>query len=32
MGGVNPYSYVHNPANWTDPLGLAGGVGNKGEP
>ncbi|PHM28800.1 hypothetical protein [Xenorhabdus budapestensis] len=29
---MNPYSYVHNPANWTDPLGLAGGVGNKGEP
>ncbi|TNH41474.1 RHS repeat-associated core domain-containing protein, partial [Photorhabdus luminescens] len=23
-GGVNPYSYVHNPANWIDPLGLAG--------
>ncbi|MCW7550973.1 hypothetical protein OO184_24355, partial [Photorhabdus sp. APURE] len=21
-GGVNPYSYVHNPANWIDPLGL----------
>ncbi|TDB52831.1 Rhs family protein [Photorhabdus khanii subsp. guanajuatensis] len=23
-GGVSPYSYVHNPANWIDPLGLAG--------
>ncbi|SCZ74349.1 RHS repeat domain-containing protein, partial [Photorhabdus luminescens] len=23
-GGVNPYSYVHNPANWIDPFGLAG--------
>ncbi len=23
-GGPNPYSYVHNPANWIDPLGLAG--------
>ncbi|OCQ54134.1 putative ribonuclease YokI [Photorhabdus australis subsp. thailandensis] len=23
-GGVNPYSYVHNPANWVDPLGLTG--------
>ncbi|WP_449585515.1 DNA/RNA non-specific endonuclease [Photorhabdus temperata] len=23
-GGENPYSYVHNPANWIDPLGLAG--------
>ncbi len=32
-GGFNPYSYVHNPANWIDPLGLAGkncqDVGNK---
>ncbi|WP_445373683.1 RHS repeat domain-containing protein [Photorhabdus tasmaniensis] len=24
LGGLNPYSYVHNPANWIDPLGLAG--------
>ncbi|CDH21472.1 Complete genome; segment 11/17 [Xenorhabdus bovienii str. kraussei Quebec] len=24
MGGVNPYSYVHNPVNFIDPLGLAG--------
>jgi RHS repeat-associated protein len=31
-GGFNPYSYVHNPAKWVDPYGLAGGVGNKGEP
>ncbi|NHB90560.1 RHS repeat-associated core domain-containing protein, partial [Photorhabdus tasmaniensis] len=23
-GGLNPYAYVHNPANWIDPLGLAG--------
>ncbi|MBS9430932.1 RHS repeat-associated core domain-containing protein, partial [Photorhabdus akhurstii] len=23
-GGENPYAYVHNPANWIDPLGLAG--------
>ncbi|MGV7963483.1 RHS repeat-associated core domain-containing protein [Photorhabdus tasmaniensis] len=23
-GGLNPYSYVHNPANWIDPLGLTG--------
>ncbi|WP_036770935.1 RHS repeat-associated core domain-containing protein [Photorhabdus australis] len=23
-GGVNPYSYVHNPTGWIDPLGLAG--------
>ncbi|NDK99928.1 hypothetical protein GPY23_13460 [Photorhabdus bodei] len=23
-GGPNPYAYVHNPANWIDPLGLAG--------
>ncbi|RAW82758.1 hypothetical protein CKY01_21835 [Photorhabdus laumondii subsp. clarkei] len=22
-GGVSPYSYVHNPANWIDPFGLA---------
>nr|WP_142017220.1 RHS repeat-associated core domain-containing protein [Serratia fonticola] len=22
-GGVNPYSYVHNPNSWIDPLGLA---------
>ncbi|WP_376712603.1 RHS repeat-associated core domain-containing protein [Photorhabdus aballayi] len=28
-GGVNPYSYVHNPANWIDPLGLAGCPGAK---
>ncbi|KOP35258.1 hypothetical protein AFK69_00005, partial [Xenorhabdus sp. GDc328] len=21
-GGVNPYSYVHNPTGWVDPLGL----------
>ncbi|MER2472939.1 RHS repeat-associated core domain-containing protein, partial [Photorhabdus laumondii] len=21
-GGPNPYAYVHNPANWIDPLGL----------
>lgn len=21
-GGVNPYSYVHNPTGWIDPLGL----------
>ncbi|MGJ0580391.1 RHS repeat-associated core domain-containing protein [Xenorhabdus bovienii] len=31
-GGFNPYSYVHNPSKWVDPYGLAGGVGNKGEP
>ncbi|WP_229015788.1 RHS repeat domain-containing protein [Photorhabdus bodei] len=23
-GGVNPYSYVHNPTGWIDPLGLTG--------
>ncbi len=23
-GGVNLYSYVHNPTGWIDPLGLAG--------
>ncbi|MGV8002486.1 HNH/ENDO VII family nuclease, partial [Photorhabdus temperata subsp. temperata] len=23
-GGPNPYAYVHNPANWIDPLGLSG--------
>ncbi|WP_391529552.1 AHH domain-containing protein [Photorhabdus akhurstii] len=23
-GGVNSYSYVHNPMGWIDPLGLAG--------
>ncbi|WP_289994935.1 RHS repeat-associated core domain-containing protein, partial [Photorhabdus laumondii] len=22
-GGFNPYSYVHDPVNWIDPLGLA---------
>uniref|UniRef100_UPI0036DAF395 DNA/RNA non-specific endonuclease n=1 Tax=Photorhabdus sp. RM322S TaxID=3342825 RepID=UPI0036DAF395 len=22
--GLNPYAYVHNPANWIDPLGLSG--------
>lgn len=22
-GGINPYSYVHNPLSWIDPLGLA---------
>ncbi|MGJ0635961.1 RHS repeat-associated core domain-containing protein [Xenorhabdus bovienii] len=32
QGGFNPYSYVHNPTKWVDPYGLAGGVGNKGEP
>nr|WP_285810520.1 hypothetical protein [Xenorhabdus sp. SF857] len=21
---MNPYSYVHNPLSWVDPLGLAG--------
>ncbi|WP_387693309.1 hypothetical protein, partial [Photorhabdus sp. RM71S] len=30
---MNPYAYVHNPANWIDPFGLAGkncqDVGNK---
>ncbi|CDG95453.1 Complete genome; segment 11/17 [Xenorhabdus bovienii str. puntauvense] len=31
LGGVNPYGYVHNPANWIDPYGLAGEVGNKGD-
>ncbi|WP_083446723.1 MULTISPECIES: RHS repeat-associated core domain-containing protein [Xenorhabdus] len=31
-GGLNPYGYVHNPSKWVDPYGLAGGVGNKGEP
>ncbi|WP_324292614.1 RHS repeat-associated core domain-containing protein, partial [Xenorhabdus khoisanae] len=31
-GGVNPYSYVHNPVSWVDPFGLAGAPGNKGEP
>ncbi|KOP32161.1 Rhs family protein [Xenorhabdus sp. GDc328] len=24
MGGLNPYSYVDNPVNFVDPLGLAG--------
>ncbi|WP_244590457.1 RHS repeat-associated core domain-containing protein, partial [Xenorhabdus stockiae] len=24
LGGVNPYSYVHNPVNFIDPFGLAG--------
>ncbi|MDX7989382.1 hypothetical protein FE392_19135, partial [Xenorhabdus sp. 12] len=24
LGGYNPYGYVHNPARWIDPLGLAG--------
>ncbi|MBC8947158.1 hypothetical protein [Xenorhabdus indica] len=28
---MNPYGYVHNPAKWVDPFGLAGGVGNKGD-
>ncbi|MDB6375183.1 RHS repeat-associated core domain-containing protein, partial [Photorhabdus bodei] len=30
-GGFNPYSYVHDPVNWIDPLGLAGcpGIKNK---
>ncbi|WP_282183138.1 RHS repeat-associated core domain-containing protein, partial [Photorhabdus hindustanensis] len=28
-GGPNPYAYVHNPANWIDPLGLAGCPGTK---
>ncbi|WP_445494465.1 hypothetical protein [Photorhabdus sp. SF281] len=23
-GGVNLYSYVHNPVSWIDPLGLVG--------
>ncbi|MDE9545426.1 RHS repeat-associated core domain-containing protein [Xenorhabdus bovienii] len=23
-GGLNPYGYVHNPANWIDPWGLCG--------
>ncbi|EQB97971.1 hypothetical protein B738_27767 [Photorhabdus temperata subsp. temperata M1021] len=23
-GGINPYSYVHDPVNWIDPFGLAG--------
>ncbi|WP_053014237.1 glycohydrolase toxin TNT-related protein [Xenorhabdus griffiniae] len=23
-GGFNPYSYVHNPSKWVDPLGLSG--------
>ncbi|WP_426578133.1 RHS repeat domain-containing protein [Xenorhabdus stockiae] len=23
MGGVNHYSYVHNPTGWSDPLGLS---------
>ncbi|MBC8946037.1 RHS repeat-associated core domain-containing protein [Xenorhabdus indica] len=32
LGGVNPYGYVYNPVSWVDPLGLAGGKGNKGEP
>ncbi len=32
MGGLNPYGYVHCPTGWVDPFGLAGGVGNKGEP
>nr|WP_315985614.1 RHS repeat-associated core domain-containing protein [Xenorhabdus bovienii] len=31
LGGFNPYGYVYNPTNWIDPLGLAGGVGNKGD-
>jgi RHS repeat-associated protein len=30
-GGFSPYSYVHNPAKWVDPYGLAGSVGNKGD-
>ncbi|WP_304952563.1 hypothetical protein, partial [Xenorhabdus sp. PB62.4] len=30
-GGLNPYGYVHNPSNWIDPYGLAGGFGNKGD-
>lgn len=29
---MNPYGYVHSPTGWIDPLGLAGGKGNKGEP
>ncbi|SFG44202.1 RHS repeat-associated core domain-containing protein, partial [Proteus mirabilis] len=32
LGGLNPYGYVHCPTGWVDPFGLAGGVGNKGEP
>ncbi|WP_415668749.1 AHH domain-containing protein, partial [Xenorhabdus nematophila] len=24
LGGTNPYSYVHNPTGWIDPLGLVG--------
>ncbi|MDE1476596.1 DUF4329 domain-containing protein [Xenorhabdus bovienii] len=23
LGGKNPYSYVHNPTGWTDPLGFS---------
>nr|WP_228005976.1 hypothetical protein [Xenorhabdus sp. BG5] len=23
LGGLNPYGYVHNPAKWVDPFGLA---------
>ncbi|KMJ45893.1 hypothetical protein AB204_06805, partial [Xenorhabdus khoisanae] len=30
-GGLNPYAYVHNPVNFIDPYGLAGGPGNKGD-
>ncbi|PQQ23319.1 hypothetical protein C6H66_20275 [Photorhabdus hindustanensis] len=36
-GGVNPYSYVHNPTGWIDPFGLnallpgEGGVGPYGK-
>ncbi|TDB43185.1 hypothetical protein C5467_23585 [Photorhabdus khanii subsp. guanajuatensis] len=28
-GGVSPYSYVHNPVSWVDPLGLTGCPGIK---
>ncbi|TDB43187.1 RHS repeat-associated core domain-containing protein, partial [Photorhabdus khanii] len=28
-GGFNPYSYVHDPVNWIDPLGLTGCPGAK---
>ncbi len=28
-GGFNPYSYVHNPAKFVDPLGLSGTSGTK---
>jgi len=24
LGGLQPHAYVHNPAEWVDPLGLAG--------